>query len=437
MLFNLLENRIFIKSFIKNKYKMRTLYKNISRLTLGFVVSLGLLTLASCNDNPDAFVLTDGVPEVHYVRIPDVLSADSLLTRAFMGKTIAIIGKNMTSVKEVWFNDQKTVLNTSLITSTALITTVPTVIPNVVTNKIYLINKNNDTIKVDFLVDVPAPLVNSMQCEYVAAGEIATIRGNFFLSVAGSENPEVVFTPNIKATDIVSFNINEIKVRVPSGAQEGPVSVVSRYGSTRSKFWFRDNRGIILDWDNLNANGGWRSGVISNSNPVAGITGNYVKFSGSMTADPSASWNEDAFSFNLWGSANGRPEGDLFSIAPEKALLKFEINVTKAWKSGAMQMIFTPWATSGTNSYLADGATARGLWMPWKSTGTYTTDGWETVTIALKDFKYNHTGEALSLPSAGNWGGLTFFLWHGGEQAKGEDCTPEICIDNIRVVPAE
>ncbi len=416
---------------------MRTLYKKIAKLTLGFVATLGLLSLASCNENPDAFVLTDGVPEVHYVRIPDALSADSLLTRAFMGRTIAIIGENMTSVKEIWFNDQKAILNTSFITNTTLITSVPKTIPGVVTNKMYLINKNNDTIKVDFGVDVPAPTVSAMKCEFVADGDVAIIRGDYFLSVAGSDMPEVVFTPNLKATEIVSHNINEIKVRVPEGAQVGPVSVVSRYGSTRSKFWFRDNRGIILDWDNTNANGGWRSGVISNSNPVAGITGNYVKFSGSMTADPSETWNEDAFSFNLWGSANGRPEGDLFSIAPAEAVIKFEIYVTKAWKSGAMQMVFTPWATANTNSYLADDTKARGLWMPWKSTGSYTTDGWETVTLPLKEFKFNKVGEALSLPSVGNWGGLSFFLFHGGAQAIGEDSTPEMCIDNIRVVPAD
>ncbi len=416
---------------------MKTLYKKIAKLTLGFVATLSLLSLTSCNDNPDAFELTAGVPKVQYVRMPNASSSDSLIVRAFMGRTVAIIGENMTSVKEIWFNDQKAVLNTSFITTNTLLISVPKDIPNVVTNKIYLINSSKDTVSVDFKVDVPSPTVEAMKCEFVADGDVATIRGDYFLPVAGSEMPEVVFTPNLKATDIVSFKLNEIKVRVPKGAQAGPVSVVSRYGTTRSKFWLRDNRGIILDWDNSNAKGGWQEGKISNSSPVAGITGKYVVFSGKMTADPNETWDETAFSFILWGTANGRPEGDLFSIAPAEALIKFEINVTKEWKSGALQMVFTPWATANTNSYYADGAKARGLWMPWKSTGSYTTDGWETITLPLKDFKYNKNGEALSLPSVGNWGGLSFFLFHGGAQAIGADCTPEMCIDNIRVVPAE
>lgn len=416
---------------------MKTIYKSLTKIVFLVVALAALALLPACNDNPDAFELTDGVPVVHYVRIPDAVSADSLITSAFMGKTIALVGENLTSVKEIWFNDQKTVLNTSLITPTALITSVPTVIPTVVTNKMYLITQNSDTVKLDFKVDVPAPLVSNMKCEFAADGEVAVIRGNYFLSVAGSENPNVIFTPNIKATEIVSYSLNEIQVKVPAGAQPGPVSVESRYGTTRSKFWFRDNRGMILDWDNLNANGGWRSGVTSDSDPVAGITGKYVRFKGAMTADASASWNEDAFSFNLWGTSNGRPEGDLFTIDPAAAVIKFEINVTQAWKSGAMQMIFTSWATSGTNSYLGDGTTPRGLWIPWKATGSYTTDGWETITLPIKDFKYNQEGVGVDFRGAGNYGGLTFFLWHGGDQAKGEDCNPEICIDNIRVVPAE
>lgn len=405
-------------------------------MLLSFIALSTLVVLPSCDDNPDAYVITDGLPEVRYVRVPDALSADSLLKSAFMGSNIAIVGKNLTSVTEIWFNDQQAILNTSLMTDKAIIIGVPSTIPEKVTNKMYLLNKDKDTVAFNFQVDVPAPLVSSMKCEYVDNGDIAIIRGNFFLPVAGSENPEVVFTPNVKATEIVSFTLNEIHVKVPAGAQHGPVTVVSRYGANRSKFYFRDNRGFILDWDNLNASGGWRSGVTSDSDPVAGITGNYVVFKGAMTADPSATWNEDAFSFNLWGTSNGRPEGDLFSIAPSDAVIKFEINVPNAWKSGALQMIFTPWATNGTNGYLADGVTPRGLWIPWKATGSYTTDGWETVTIPLKDFKYNHEGVGLELPGAGNWGGLTFFLWHGGEQAKGEDCTPTLCIDNIRVVPA-
>lgn len=299
-----------------------------------------------------------------------------------------------------------------------------------------MVTTSKDTVAYDFGVDVPSPLLNSMDCEYVADGGTAVINGNFFLPVDGSAVPEVYFTPNIKAT-VVSATLNKITVKVPVGAAVGPISVKSRYGTSRSKaFYFRDNRGIILDWDNTNASGGWRAGVIANSNP-AGISGNYVRFSGAHddSKGSGSTWNEDAFSFNLWGTANGRPQGDLFSTPLASSVLKFEVNVDKAWSSGALQMIFTPWATTGTNSYLADATVPRALWNPWAATGSFKTDGWITVSVPLTKFAYDKDGTAVKMASVGGYGGLTFFVYAGG--VVGKACTPDICIDNIRVVPAE
>jgi len=318
-----------------------------------------------------------------------------------------------------------------LITSTSLIVTVTTVIPKTVTNKMYLVTTSSDTLSYDFIVDVPAPIVNSMKCEMVPVGGTAVINGDYFL-----DDPniplQVIFPGNIPATKIISIAKTQIQVEVPAGATvPGQINVKSLYGNGRSSFWFLDNRGIILDWDNTNANGGWRAGVLDNVNPT-GISGKYVRFSGAMAATPA--WNEDGWSFDLWGTANGRPQGDLFTIDPSKAVIKFEVNVDKAWSSGALEMIFTPWATTGTNSYIGDATVPRGLWIPWKDSGSYTTDGWITVTIPLSQFKYNAAGTVLdAIAPIGNYGGLTFFVYTGG--VTGTDCNPDICIDNIRVVP--
>ena len=58
-----------------------------------------------------------------------------------------------------------------------------------------------------------------------------------------------------------------------------------------------------------------------------------------------------------------------------------------------------------------------------------------TVSIPLTEFKYDHTGGTLEVAPKGSYGGLTFFVYHGG--IAGTACTPYICIDNIRVVPNE
>ena len=416
---------------------MKNIFKStIKIVTLLLVVSAIFILPACNNDYPDAYKPTKGNPTVDYIRLPDVTKSDSLLTHAFMGTTIALMGQNLTSIKEVWFNDQMAVLNTSMITATTLIVPVTQVIPVNVTNKIYLVSTSGDTVKVDFVVDVPAPIVSSMKCEMVPVGGTAIIRGDYML-----DDPniplQVIFPGNIPATKIISITKTEIKVVVPAGATiPGQINVKSLYGNGRSSFWFLDNRGMILDWDNTNANGGWRAGKTDNVNPT-GISGKYVRFNGAMAAASGSTWDEDSFSFDLWGTANGRPQGDLFTIAPSNAVIKFEVNVDKPWSSGALQMIFTPWATTGTNGYIADGVTPRGLWIPWQTSGTYMTDGWETVTIPLTQFKYDQGGKVLSsgMASAGKYGGLTFFVYNGG--VAGTACNPDICIDNIRVVPNE
>jgi hypothetical protein len=390
------------------------------------------MALNSCEEYPNAYEVTDGTPTVNYIRLPNPESSDSLIVSAFLNKTITLIGDNLTSVKEIWFNDRQAYLNSSFMTSNSLFVTIPNEIPGLVTDKIYMITNEHDTIQYNFHVQVPPPASTSMLCEFVPDGGMAVIKGNYFIDDKNVPL-EVFFPGNLKGEIVsVSAKFDQIVVKVPTGAGVGPVTVKSIYGSGRSSFYFRDDRNYILDWDKLNAAGGWRAGVIANSNP-AGISGNYVRFNGDIKGAIGATWGEDEFSFNLWGSSNGRANVPFFSGDLSKAVLKFECNVVDEWKSGALQMIFTPYSVSGTNGYIADGATPRGLWMPWVSTGSFKTDGWITVTIPMSDFHFAHDGKDLgSAIKTDMLGGLTFFVFHGG--VEGKDSHVQMCIDNIRIV---
>ena len=414
---------------MKYKIKISTIFQS---LLIATAIITGF-TFQSCNDNPDKYEMTDGVPEVHYVRVPNPASADSLLVQAFLVNTICLVGTNLKSISELWFNDQKALLNSSFITDNTLLVTIPKTIPEIVTNKIYMITKEKDTVTYDFGVQVPEPYVSSISCEYAKDGDVVTLYGDYFINDANVPLT-ISMAGNIPVTEFISIQKTQVKFKVPAGSQKGYLTVKSIYGVGRSHFQFRDDRGMILDWDVLNANGGWRSGKIKNTEPE-GISGNYVYFTGALKDDLS-DWAEDNFSFNLWGAANGRPQGDLFATAPAESVLKFEINVTQPWASTAMQIIFTPWATRDTNGYIADGKTPRALWRPWQGLDKgYTTDGWQTVAIPITDFKYLHDGGTAEMAGPGNYGGLTIFVYHGG--IAGTACTPYICLDNIRVVPAE
>lgn len=372
-----------------------------------------------------------GTPVVNYIRITDPDKSDSLVISAYMGSTIAIMGENLQDVNQVWFNDQQAYVNSAFVTSTSLIITIPNNIPGVVTNTLYIITTNTqDTLKVPFSVVVPAPRVDAMVCEYVKDGGTAVIKGNFFIDDPNARL-QVMFPGNIEGA-VTKVSIDEIEVTVPAGAGVGPLQVKTIYGSSRSGFFFRDDRNIFLNFDDLTAAGGWRSGVIANSAPEP-ISGNYVRFNGAMAGAAGATWNEDAFSFNLWPIANGRPDVPLYTGDLAEAVLKFECFVVEKWQASALQMIFTPYSTTGTNSYIGDGNIPRGLWIPWKETGSYRTAGWTTVTVPLSEFKYKPDGTICGNAFTPEMlSGLTFFVWSGG--VEGVDCTVHMCIDNLRIV---
>ncbi|MCW3806368.1 glycan-binding surface protein [Plebeiibacterium marinum] len=417
---------------------------NIKRIFVALVVmaisSIGVI-FQSCEEYPDEYEITGGVPTVDYIRVSDPEKSDSLIASASLNQTIVLIGENLTSIKEMWFNDKEAYLNTSFITYNTLFVTIPNEIPDVVSDKIYMV-AGKDTVSYDFNVVVPAPAPKSMLCEFVADGEEAVIYGNYFIN--DPNVPLQVFFPGELEGEVVSVSddYDEVVVKVPSGASVGQVTVKTIYGSARSSFFFRDDRNYILDWDNLDASGGWRSGVIANSDPV-GINGNYVRFYGEMPGKAGDLWDEDKFAFNLWNQSNGRADVPFYDGDLSAAALKFEVNIPESWSSAALQMIFTPYSVSGNNEYVAnDDATKtylskdfpRGLWMPWVSSGSYMTDGWTTVTVPLSEFVYDKDGKASEATLTTDMlGGLTFFVYHGG--VDGSDCTVHMCIDNIRIVP--
>lgn len=412
---------------------MKTIFNTKAILYSMLFMSL-LLSMNACKDDAHTFELTDGIPTIRYVRVPDETVSDSLLTSAFLGNSIAIIGQNMTSVSEIWFNDQKGVLNTSFITDNVIIVSVPREIPTHVTDKIYFVNRSKtDTVSYDFNILVPPPAVVGMVCEYVPEGGTAVITGNYFLPTAEQENPVVIFTPNIEVTEVVSYSPNEIRVVVPPGATEGPVSVRSRYGTTRSTFHFRDTRGMITNYDAdypiVNSWG--RAGRLEHD-PAFVLEGNYLKLSGSFP-DPNE-WtgaSESEGVSHYWGDENGHT-GPLFDGMPQEMAMKFEAYVPERWSAVGLSFIFG--AKGSANGPLYEDNKPRAIWMPWRNTGVYQTSGWVTVTIPITEFKYNGAGTSVdALPES--YENLNIFLGNRGLVYVGTASDPVILIDNLRIVP--
>lgn len=416
---------------------MKKIYNNIvlsAILIVGFVQT-------SCNDEPDKFELSDGLPTIEYVRFTDPEEKENHIDKAKPGSTICIVGDNLRSTYELYFNDQKALLNNSYITNNSLIVSVPDDFPKNVTNKIYLVNKDKDTVDYDFNVIFPAPVIHSLTNEYAQAGTLVTMYGNYFVS--SDNNPLVIKIGELNVSDIEEVNQNSVKFKIPQGATSNYIEATTVYGTSKSSFKYKEDRGILFDFDDdgdgaLSKGNGWHVGKVGDFDDVNSIDGSYLKFQGKL--DNKFTWDDANFAFEYW-PAGSTELPDLNTLVDFSDLsnleLKFEVNVPNPWSVCAMQIFLTSSdivSDSNKNTtYYGSPTFPRALWIPWQTTGTFSTKEWVTVSVPLSDFKYDKDGKEISPLSDNNITGLTLFVYNGG--IDGVACEPTICIDNIRVVP--
>ena len=431
------------------------------------LLAAAALGFSSCEDYPDAFVLADGVPTVHYVRYAD---RDVLIEQAFMGEVVCFVGENLCSVHQLYFNDQKAVLNTSFMTENTLVAAVPGNLPKEKTDKVYMITKAQDTVTVDFKVMMPAPVIKSMSCEFQKPGTDVTIYGNYF-----AEPMTLTFEEGngAEVTEFKSVSMTEITFTIPADAKPGKIDLSTESGLARSPFSYYDFcGGLIADFDGpldkndnpTSTNGvvpqGWNfSGTYSSEN---GISGNYVELKSANPLDAAGGWNED-FKIDFWcGRWDGNPMGitegagvPLCNIIDfsnwQNMALKFELYIPSSnpWMSGAMQLIFCSADKAANdswqnNTFLHTSATdggldlCRGLYRPWETTGSFDTgDKWITVTVPFSEFTYNANGSAGAVPLSKPEDFATFVIWPWDGGVVGVECTPIFRIDNLRAVPAK
>ena len=438
---------------------MKNIISKISIYAAAALVAVASFT--ACEDEPDRFRLTEGLPTVYYIRPVAAASADSLLTGAYMGNSICIVGENLRSVYQLDFNDVTATLNNSYITDNTLLVDVPNEIPGEVSNTMYLITKNRDTVKYEFSVLVPGPTLSSMKNEFAPAGSASAVYGDYF--VDDPNVPIQVFIGNANC-DIIDFTKGTINFKVPADAvPDSPVKVKTIYGEVTSVFHWQDARGSLFNFDNdpHPDNHGWHAMVIETDETA--LSGNFLRLGApdvTLTAD--AAWDDGHFSFEYWPGDWDSPVS--YADSPrltdfvdfsnwEKMSLKFEMLIPSSnpWMAGAMQLIvggvdkitggangpdiYGNTAAGANNTWFNGDSLPRGLYAPWVATGSYDTgDEWITVTVPYTSFIYGASGTvATGKLTADDFSSLTIFVWSGG--TVGTDCQPVIKIDNIRAVP--
>ena len=425
--------------------------KYLNKILAALTISAGFLAV-SCEDQPDAFVPAEGVPSVDFIRYAD---RDIVITQAFMQEAVCLVGNNLRSINQLWFNDQEAVLNTSYITDNTLVVSVPKTKATVRTDKIYMITAAKDTVTYDFVVLAPAPVVKAMSNEYAKEGEEVTITGQYFISPITIEfQGAVVEEADMKLSETA------VTFKIPAGTQPGVVKVTTASGTTKAPFQYRDPRGLITNFDGgtdvvpqgWNFKGEYKS--------EGGVDGNYVELKSANVLDESGAWNED-YKIDFWcGNWNGDPmsvtSGPGTPICYvvdftdfKNMALKFEICIPKSnpWSSGAMQLIFASADKAANDSWqnntfvhssAGDPAgldLCRGLWRPWEATGEFHTDDkWITVTVPFSEFIYNSDGTPGLVPLERPEDFASFVIWAWSGGVNGKECNPIFRIDNIRAV---
>lgn len=378
---------------------MKKIYKSIPALFIVFAI-IGIF--ASC-DNED---VNKGAPMISYVRVTNPTASDSLLVAAGQGQVIAIIGDNLQDAHEIWFNDQQASLTPTYITKTSILVSVPSHIPLVLNNKLKIIFANGDSLLYDFKVSINKPTITSMDCEYVLDGSVATIHGDYFYLPL-----KVSFPGGVEVTDVSVDATNKIlSVKVPSGTQPGQITVTTNFGATKSDFWFRDNRNIVISSDPYA--GWWNSSlVVTNPGPTDPplINGNYIRLTKVL-----GSWSWTEIAGGPAAATNGQSKNipDEAILKPSLYNLKFEVCTTKPYNGGGFLI----------NVGTADGDHGNYNWAP-----PYDTKGvWQTVVIPYEDV-VNAYSVPLVVNPDGYW---TRFVFQG---ATALDC--DMSFDNFRVVP--
>ncbi len=424
-------------------------------------ILMGLALVASCEslDYPDRFKETAGVPTVDFVRYAD---KDVVITQAAMEETICIVGENLTSVHDIYFNDQPAILNTSFMTEKTLMVQIPKNLPTIQDDKMHLITRDSAVVLYDFKVLPPLPKVEGMSNEWAKEGEKVTISGSYLFA------PLTVQFPGADPVEITSSNGSSISLVVPAGSQPGKIKVTTASGTAQSVFMYKDTRGMLFDFDGITGldNHGW-NGHKSRDDDGTGVNGRFFQFGDGVT-ELTGAWEESQFSFVYWPGSWNVPENymdgdwhtprlcDMVDFTGWKNMaLKFELYVPSSnpWNNTPMMIVFGGvdlisfgdvtvdiygnQCAGQNNTYMNGNEAPRVFFMPWEATGTFDTeDHWVTVTIPLSEVNLGWDGTAVTKEvNADSFSSCWFFICNGGLDLPEASCTPIIKIDNVRAVP--
>lgn len=343
------------------------------------------------NDNGSATynISITGTPIITQVRNYAPAPNDTILNAIVPNQKINIIGYNLKDASKITFQGIEANMTDVQYTDSSVIVLVPADLSGSdasLSNKISITNKiGTGTFAIRI---IGPPLILSVSHEIPKEGDSVYIYGNNLSSVQ---------TLSFAGVTISSFRETADGSRLgfvsPALSDAGPVSITTLAGSYTTAFKVNDinfinagGLGILgnMEWSNYFGWAWWGGSVdLTSSDPNSGWpsynatygvgTGMYLVYKSNAL---NAGDGNDGNSIRL-GEYEWVPSENL-NDAGDKWAFKFDIYVKKPWNGGTICI------RTNNGDYLA-------LYEPWKISATksvpYTTNGWQTVTIPLSEFR--------------------------------------------------
>ncbi len=383
-----------------------------------FLSAAALLTQVACKKTNSG-----AAPQIAQIRAISPSPNDSVLTTALPGQIVVVQGTNLGAAYKVSFNGFPATLNTALFADGNLVVTIPAIAwDSIPSGKLDLVEVTTPagTASYTFHITAPAPTITSLSNEMATAGTSLTIYGNNFYAIS-----KVVFPGGIEVSNPTVSGITQITLTVPPGITSGgPIEVVGAFGTGTSILLFNDMAtGMICNFDDVNTYVWGVTEISSNATAYPGNRGSYAHMVASGINGGDWAWYDGKRSINVGGgSSQWIPAGHM-GDALDSYALKFEVNIQKQNEWGAGKFFIVKdydW------TYLAQ-------WVPWTADSKFSTDGWQTITIPLSQFKKdNGTGASASslatLVGSGS-GGLDVMFINDGTTTAAIDAA----FDNFRI----
>lgn len=397
------------------------------------MLSLFFVGLTSCEEDDD----TGAAPVIERVRFTDPTTADSSFSKAPLGSTLAIVGKNLASSEYVYINDYAIRVNSAYATDQHLIVSVLDSVPTIATepdvpNTLRVVSPFGEA-SYNFQTLPPAPVVEQVSNQYAKAGESLTLYGKYFYFV------DTVFLPgDIEVTEGISTNGSSLTLTLPANYEPtlGRIIVSSQSGNSSANraSQLYTGHGIVSNFDDVFP---WGWGINAESNVTTeaeGIEAIDNKFAlVNMTLPSGNGWSNDKV-INMvdWGGAQIYPTSPEDAYDPSLPISDFDARMEVAVSSEAS----------------IDGVMLQMYYENENSTGL-------TTEVALSDFVRSQDGRwyTLSIPlnklANGNVKLNTYAdLLTGNANSEhhfrivinnptADDVPIILAIDNVRVVNAE